>query len=162
MIGNDVVDIIQSRKESNWQRRGFLNKLFTTEEQHLITNHLNNEIMVWRLWSMKEAAYKIYNRQTKIRAFIPMQLLCHIEGCYGTVTCNGHIYYTETYIDTDKIYTVATVNKRSLNDVREVEYATIVKDSNDHPFIYNSQKQIFQPVSVTHHGRYSKIAALQL
>ena len=31
MIGNDVIDLQQSRQESNWQRKGFLEKLFTQQ-----------------------------------------------------------------------------------------------------------------------------------
>jgi hypothetical protein len=33
MIGNDVVDLALAQKESNWKRKGFLNKLFTSVEQ---------------------------------------------------------------------------------------------------------------------------------
>ena len=36
MIGNDVVDLELAKKESNWQRRGFLSKIFTKNEQRLI------------------------------------------------------------------------------------------------------------------------------
>ena len=76
MIGNDIIDLTLAKLESNWQRKGFLEKLFTTFEQSLICNSENPEQMVWHLWSRKEAAYKIYHRETKIRAFIPMQIEC--------------------------------------------------------------------------------------
>ena len=160
MIGNDVVDIIQSRKESNWQRKGYLLKIFTTEEQLLIHNYNNPEIMVWRLWSMKEAAYKIYNRQTKIRAYIPHQLICTISGAFGTVTCNGRIYYTKTIFDANAIYTVATINEQALLNSYELTDCVIVKDTHGHPYVYNSKQKRLQPVSVTHHGRYHKVVAL--
>lgn len=161
MIGNDIIDIIQSRKESNWQRPGFLKKIFTTEEQLFINDYINNEIMIWRLWSMKEAAYKIYNRQTKVRAFIPHKLSCTIiDSDYGTVTCNGYIYYTKTSTDFDSIYTVASVDKDALDTILELADNAIIKDIHNHPFVYNKQQKILQPVSVTHHGRYYKIAAL--
>jgi lactate dehydrogenase-like 2-hydroxyacid dehydrogenase len=29
-IGNDIVDLALARKESNWKRPGYLNKIFTT------------------------------------------------------------------------------------------------------------------------------------
>jgi len=57
MIGNDIVDLELALKESNWKRKGFLNKIFTNEEQLLISSAINPEIMVWNLWSRKEAAY---------------------------------------------------------------------------------------------------------
>lgn len=62
MIGNDVIDILQTRRESNWRRRGFIAKLFNDEEQLLIEKSTDPESMLWILWSMKEAAYKVYNR----------------------------------------------------------------------------------------------------
>ena len=89
MIGNDVIDIIQSRYESNWQRKGFLQKIFTTDEQLLINKALNTEIIVWVLWSMKEAAYKIYNRQTKTRAYIPQKLVCSLNSQNGKYILGG-------------------------------------------------------------------------
>ena len=97
MIGNDIVDLTLARKESHWKRVGFLEKIFTKREQLLILNAQNKEQMVWNLWTRKEAVYKIYNRQTGIRAFIPLQLECFdskiINGIIlGKVVCNNIIY----------------------------------------------------------------------
>ena len=60
MIGTDIIDIVEAKKTSNWERPRFLEKLFTSNEQQLIHNSENKFVMVWRLWSMKEAAYKLY------------------------------------------------------------------------------------------------------
>ena len=35
MIGNDIVDLKQAAKDSNWQRPRFLDKVFTKHEQDL-------------------------------------------------------------------------------------------------------------------------------
>jgi len=56
LIGNDIVDLQCARKESNWQRKGFLEKQFTDLEQEIIFRVENSFETVWRLWSMKEAA----------------------------------------------------------------------------------------------------------
>ncbi|MFT4791790.1 MAG: phosphopantetheinyl transferase (holo-ACP synthase), partial [Arcticibacterium sp.] len=58
MIGNDVVDLKVAALESNWMRLGFLDKVFSEEEQEVILNSENKSQMVWLFWSMKEAAYK--------------------------------------------------------------------------------------------------------
>jgi acyl carrier protein len=76
VIGNDIVDLALARKESNWKRPGYLNKIFTTKEQLLISSAENPNTMVWNLWSRKEAAYKIYNRATGIRGYFPLNLEC--------------------------------------------------------------------------------------
>jgi len=162
MIGNDVVDIVQSRRESNWQRPGFLEKIFNIEEQQLIHDHINKELMVWVLWSMKESAYKIYNRNTGIRGFIPQQLSCSVSHesnnhfC-GSVVCNGNLYYTHTIIKDDIIHTIAAANRSDLANIREIENAQIVKDSLGLPYLYNAVNLVLEAVSVSHHGRSHKI-----
>lgn len=60
MTGNDIVDIKQAAAESNWKRKGFLEKIFTPHEQEYIGQSALPEEMVWKLWSMKESAYNIY------------------------------------------------------------------------------------------------------
>jgi phosphopantetheinyl transferase (holo-ACP synthase) len=61
MIGNDVVDLAVAKKRKQLTKR-VLDKIFK-KEQLLITSAINPETMVWNLWSRKEAAYKIYNRE---------------------------------------------------------------------------------------------------
>lgn len=161
MIGNDVVDIMQSRLESNWQRQGFLEKLFTASEQSLIKNAEDSEIMVWRLWSMKEAAYKIYNRQTGIRGFFPLELHCKIEGVNeGIVTCKNNIYYTETSINDKVIHTIALCNRQDMGLLYEPDASNIFKDISGLPYAKGNDG-VINPASISHHGKYLKIIALQ-
>lgn len=164
MIGNDVIDIQQSRQESNWRRKGFLQKLFTLDEHFLISNAPNPEIMVWLLWSMKEAAYKIYNRQTKIREYIPQKLVCSITSqnqntATGIVTCFDTVYYTKTTLSKDHIHTIAVNILNNLNDVTEIERKFILKDKNGIPYLLTSQNAI-QSVSISHHGRFEKVVTI--
>ena len=46
MIGNDIVDLVQARLQSNWKRKGFVEKIFTQKEQELIFSSQNPENMV--------------------------------------------------------------------------------------------------------------------
>jgi phosphopantetheinyl transferase (holo-ACP synthase) len=155
VIGNDVVDLALARKESNWKRPGFLEKIFTAEEQSLIANAKNQEIMVWNLWSRKEAAYKIYNRQTGIRAYIPAQLECVYENASsGSVHCNGNIYYTKTEISKDKIATVAVTRKSDFKEIIVVKPTVKVHKENGIPYV-NDAKNELKPISISHHGRFS-------
>jgi phosphopantetheinyl transferase (holo-ACP synthase) len=116
VIGNDIVDLALARKESNWKRPGYLNKIFTTKEQLLISSAENPNTMVWNLWSRKEAAYKIYNRATGIRGYFPLNLECAYENSTtGSVACKGYTFYTKTVIDAEKIHTIAVTCKKILN-----------------------------------------------
>jgi len=165
MIGNDVVDILQSRIESNWQRRGLLQKLFTDDEQLLIKNAKDPEIMLWLLWSMKEAAYKIYNRQTKIRAYIPKKLTCTLlvnnkDSIMGHVTCYEYSYITKTTLMDNVIHTVAVTSQNDLQNITLAEYNDIVKDMDGIPHVYCNKKRGFKDVSVSHHGDVKKAVTL--
>ncbi len=158
MIGNDVIDLVWTRKESNWKRPGFLNKLFTSQEQLLITTAENPEVMVWNLWSRKEAAYKIYNRETGIRAYIPLQLECEYENeSLGKVNCNGYTFYTQTVLSKDKIHTIALTQKEAFEQVVALDcYSEIIKKDGI-PFVLDKDSNQLFPMSKSHHGRFMSI-----
>ena len=161
MIGNDVIDLALARKESNWKRHGFLNKIFTPKEQVLIANAQNPEIMVWSLWSRKEAAYKIYNRQAQIRAYIPIQLECfdleQKDGIvFGKVVCYDTVYFTKTYITSDYIETIAVVQKDDFKKIQYLNSKIAIRKRNGIPNYYDSENNILKPLSKSHHGRFEK------
>ena len=166
MIGNDIIDIIQSRRESNWQRKGFVQKIFTTQEQQLISNAQNPETTIWMLWSMKEAAYKIYNRKTKLRRYIPQQFVCTIssqnQDCIlGKVNCEENVYYTKTILTQESINTIAVKSISDFKNVIEIKNKNIIKDENGVPYLINSLSNTIQDVSISHHGRFEKVVTIK-
>ena len=111
MIGNDIVDLAYAKRESNWRRTGFLSKIFTAHEQHLIDEAIDPDQMVWLLWSMKESAYKASLRTGENRVFAPQKLACRITElthttCTGTVN-HGDNYRTKSVLTPDYISTIA-------------------------------------------------------
>ena len=152
MIGNDIVDLAKAKKESNWQRKCFLDKLFTENEQELILTSNNPEQMVWNLWSRKEAAYKIYNRQSGKRFFNPKRFVCEANKViFGT----NH-YYTQTQITTDFIYTIACAENEYFKQIKSIDIDAKINKRNGIPFIIDSNSKIEKPVSISHHGRFWK------
>jgi phosphopantetheinyl transferase (holo-ACP synthase) len=165
MIGNDVIDLVQARKDSNWRRRGFVSKLFNEHEQLLIVNSPDPEIVVWLLWSMKEAAYKIWNRQTGIRKYMPKGLLCSVierSSCNarGEVICEGKMYYTKTIVCPDFIHTIAVGELVHLGNIVEIEKGEIVKDAQGIPSIIVKDSDTYLPVSVSNHGGFERIVSI--
>ena len=155
MIGNDIVDLALARKASNWKRNRFLNKIFTVKEQLLISASDNPEIMVWNLWSRKEAAYKIFNRETGIRGFFPLKLECFYENAtLGTVYIKEKIYFTQSTIENDSIYTIAVVEKEHFKKIKSIDSAAEIFKKNGIPFIIDSNSKIEKPISISHHGRF--------
>ena len=96
MIGNDIVDLAQAKRDSNWRRRGFLEKVFTAHEQQLVYKAGDPDQMVWLLWSMKESAYKLMVRQTQKRTFAPKKIVCSLNEFTNT-TSTGTVVYEEKY-----------------------------------------------------------------
>lgn len=166
MIGNDIVDLALARKESNWKRKGFLEKIFTAKEQLLISKSENPENSVWILWSMKEAAYKIYNRETGIRGYFPLRLeALNIDlqnnSIRGKIKCENKIYQTETILSSEYVYTIAVGNSDNFKFLIDIEENRIEKDSFNRPYYFNENLKENIPVSKTHHGRFQKIVSLQ-
>ncbi|MBO9672939.1 MAG: 4-phosphopantetheinyl transferase family protein [Sphingobacteriaceae bacterium] len=149
MLGNDIVDLDLAKIQSNWRRKNYLNKIFTAEEQLMIVSASNPDEMVWLLWSMKESAYKIYNRKTGIRNFAPKSLSCTLSSnadrIKGTVSINNDIYFTQSEMRPSYLHTIATPIYHQLAEIRINIY-----QSPENLFDYKSTK----PGCVSHHGRY--------
>lgn len=164
MIGNDIVDLTLAKIESNWKRKGFLHKIFTINEQKLILASENSAIKVWNLWSRKEAAYKIFNRSTKIRTFNPTKFECfdvsiNENETFGIVKFEENLFYTKTTVNSDFVNSAAFVdiNQKYNHEIFTIEQyqsfiveKKIVKNEFGIPCFYNKNEL----VSIAHHGRY--------
>lgn len=160
MIGNDIVDLALAEKESNWKRKGFIDKIFTPQEQSLIKTSINQEIIIWNLWSRKEAAYKIYNRQTEIRKYNPIQFECFdLNLGIGKVVFENQVFYTKTEISSEYIYTIAVSDIENFNKIKTLDDAANIQKQNGIPF-YINENQIINPISKTHHGRFERIISI--
>ena len=162
MIGNDVVDLVLARTESNWRRPGFISKIFTDKEQKLIRTHHNPELLIWNLWSRKEAVYKIYNRETGIRAFIPQELECLYNTDYeGRVLCKGKYYYTQTTIENDFLHSIAVTEESHFHLITLLDKKQTIVKKEGLPFIQCDNSPALVPISISHHGRYYRAIVLK-
>ena len=152
MIGNDVVDLTLAKTESNWQRKGYLNKIFTTKEQNLIYSAQNPTVMVWILWSRKEAVYKILRQKGESRGFYPLLINCSHEN--GLVLYKDSVFYSTTQIRNNCIHTIAVTSVIDFENVTELNqlYESIYK--NEIPFYL--ENVIFFFMSKSHHGRFER------
>lgn len=148
MIGNDLVDLDQADKDSDWRRKGYLDKIYTHQEQQLILKSQNPSQVVWTLWSMKEAAYKIYSRETNIRTFAPTSLICsmlNFSNNTGLVSINNRTYYTKSSLSKSYIHTLAAPSLVILSRIKELIYKNPSADFN---------YRLTNPKCVSHHGQY--------
>ncbi len=95
MIGNDIVDLECAKHNSRWREQRFLDKLFSAIEQDFILSDGNRFQNIWRLWSMKESAYKIISRGDGIIRFNPKDFTCLIMN-----TTQAHVRFENTTVPT--------------------------------------------------------------
>ena len=165
MIGNDIVDLDLAQKESNWKRKGFLDKIFTKNEQLMISNAKNPEVMVWNLWSRKESAYKIYNRKTQVRGYFPLQIECFdleiLDGnIFGKVVINNCDYFSKTEITDQFVNTIAVEKFEDLDKIKTLENRKIIKKNNGIPSYFEKGNKISKPVSISNHGKFERIITI--
>jgi len=173
MIGNDIVDLQAAGEESCWQRSGWLNKVLAPSEQVMIENGPEAGTMVWLLWSMKEAAYKLYYRNGGPALLAPARWQCTIWNLSGGaaegIVREGHIcYYTRSLITPAFIHTTATLHSGRDKPSIYINNAEIsrpylrdsffFKDSRGVPYLACKASGNVKPVSYSHHGRYEALA----
>ncbi len=157
LIGNDVVDLSVAARESNWKRKGYLQKLFTSEEQVLILSSALPDVTLWLLWSMKEAAYKIYSRQKGISSFAPTSLRCHeitfkSNHYTGKVVVAGEDYLTQSCCDERMVHTICAVTREELRQtIVKIFLKEDIADFNYHDT---------NPDCVSHHGAFLALVYL--
>ena len=182
MIGNDIIDLSAAKLESNWQRRGFLEKQFTKNEQRQILSALNSFVCVWRIWSMKESAYKIYTQQNELRFFAPKKFKCSIiSEKYGLVNFEEQVFYTSSIVTRKYIFTLASVEKkikaysnlvmpRLIDKMIKKQLENITtfssdeieqkKTKNNVPVYYYKDILLTKSCSISHHGNYGVFSLL--
>lgn len=173
MLGNDIVDLQKASLESNWRRKGYLDKLFNTEEQQQILNSSNPETTLWLFWSMKEAAYKIINRETSERFYSPKKFICNSNKDGNFVDFEGKIMHIKSVINQHFIHTISSSISENLKEIQTTYLQNtstyisdfnaksdkyfLEKDKNGIPNLVDKNNRESYFASVSHHGKYLAI-----
>ena len=184
MIGNDIVDLELAAVQSNWRRPGFLGKVFTAAEVDCILSSEDQDLYVWLLWSMKEAAYKAHQR----RFSLPRHLNWKLQDCSvkkllnasseGIVSIGKEKYLTFTDIISNAIHTIAVEEKGTgirkgffqlsseaarrhflrqvaLEKSVDLQALALEKNKEGVPFISLHDRPLSEAFSLSAHGRFS-------
>jgi len=174
MIGNDIVDLTLASAQSDWKRKGWIQKVFTLSEQKMIQESDDLNRMVWKLWSMKEATYKAHQRRFSIPPKCnPWDFVCGNMS----VTVNNFRYQTESKCTEKFVYTVSYIDQTDfisrifanpsvaykhflfehIAHIKQVDPSKIrlQKDANGVPNIIIDNSITNIPVSLSSHGLYS-------
>lgn len=129
MRGNDIIDLQAASRETNWRRKGFLEKICTPNELHYVFDADDPDRAVWKLWSIKESAYKVHVRSVKTRSFAPWQLSCTILDNTKSQVAIGGCYYTcSTLETTGYIYSTAVAAEETKAPV--IDHCFLVRGEN--------------------------------
>lgn len=162
MIGNDVVDLILAKKESNWKRKGYLDKLFSNREQDFIKSANNQDEMVWMLWSIKESTYKAYQRICYNQGFYPLKIKIeslHVikDTYFSKIKLFDTDFYGTTTIENEIVKTVVVKNEKNFANLVYCNAIEYQKNTDGLPFEIHSKK----PISISHHGRSREVVFLK-
>ena len=190
MVGNDIIDLNETRRSTNWERPRFMDKVFTPKEQSLITNSIDPFTMVWHLWSMKESAYKVFIQCGGSPFFTPTKIECSLDCLKnGQVKIGALNLKTKTSINAQYIFSTATENSSELEtsvfqlpennnkqqskfmyDQLFLEFSKrnsldyndllIQKTKTGVPILHYRNKPINTSLSITHHGKYGAFSIL--
>lgn len=182
-VGNDIVDIKLAESQTNWMRKGFLEKQFTPKEIHSILMHERPFLQVLLYWSMKEAAYKCYTQKVEKRFFAPKKFVSKmVTKRTGAVSIDNYTYFTSSKITSAYIHTIASNN--TLDNVKfaicSLEKGTnsseflnakilanfskksfIKKSTLGVPKLYLASTENTISISKSHHGNFAAYAILK-
>jgi phosphopantetheinyl transferase (holo-ACP synthase) len=168
VIGNDIVDLVKAKQESNIFRPRYLEKVCSPEEIDLVLSSSNAINTFWRIWTMKESAYKAFQRDLSFKTFFnPFAFTCQFKDSdFGELNYNGHQLSTKTIQTKEFIYS-EVVNfrttqrffgsssdflKKLKTELNLKSHPELTKTKDGLPVLDLAHKM--SPISKTHHGNF--------
>ncbi|MUP45711.1 4-phosphopantetheinyl transferase family protein [Gramella sp. BOM4] len=176
MIGNDIIDLELAFKIEKSSIPRFLDKVFLAGEQEYIQSSKDPEREIWRLWSMKESAYKAQQRVQRFeRRLNPLHFECMlIDDRHGMVfseenkwkiISDVHQSHIHSFISDPRQH-IHMMPKKSRNSkdllpaiasaiAMKIQEISLEKDGFGIPFIRLLDSNRIIPISLSHHGNFS-------
>lgn len=164
-IGNDTVNLLHPANKRVERSARYLDKCYTPREQELVLSGDSPMENMWRLWSCKEAAYKVLKKMDSTLSFVPKQF----EVSFSTenslneaqVHFGEQVIYCSTNISNGAVTTIASNHPQVLQQIRTQfgfyaiedesvgardvllmligagNHVEIKKDRNNIPFVYD-------------------------
>ncbi|TRO66474.1 4'-phosphopantetheinyl transferase family protein [Christiangramia sabulilitoris] len=177
MIGNDIIDLNLARTEKKSENLRILQKICTEGEIELIKSSEDPELFFWKVWSMKETAYKAHQRLFDIpRKLNPQKYECHFNpgNKVGLVSIDGCDYNVKLSISADSIHChtrdasievfTGVKNKDQIlinflaSHYTKERTFDLRKNSQGIPSCYLHNLKKIIPLSVSHHGKFTAFA----
>lgn len=171
IIGNDIIDWQNAKKQLHKLRIRCLEKLFNTSEIHYINNHNLPILAFWHLWSVKESAYKAWQRLENTKSvFNPNAFCCQdiqshlVRVVNGGFSCQVVTVFNSAYIysqcqSKSLNFKILKSNFEFLNfkNQREKQGWHIQKTSNNIPNLFDPKHNIQKPLSISHDNEFTAV-----
>ena len=122
-IGNDIVDLTDPHNMGKSRNTRFINRVFTTHEQEVISRAHNQDAVLWALWAGKETAYKLVKKHDHSATSVPRLYevsLDHVEASvrlpHGSDTLTGFVdtpygrIKIKVFITSDYVHCIGTTS----------------------------------------------------
>ncbi|MFT7351982.1 MAG: phosphopantetheinyl transferase (holo-ACP synthase) [Flavobacterium sp.] len=152
MIGNDVVDLNLAKKQSNWRRPNYLQKICTSFEIAAVHSAENPDNLVWEIWSRKEAVYKILLQKKIKKGYYPKKIECLNFEEIGIVSYENFTFFTQTKTTDTYIHSIAVENIKDFNLIKKSILNSKVYKLNEIPYLVNNG--VKYPYTKSHHGNF--------
>lgn len=175
IIGNDIIDLKIALAKPRIRNIRFLSKIFSEKEISQLDEQDDPELSIWKMWAMKETAYKAHQRIFQFAArFDPLSYTCDLNEFH--IIKDAAIYHIKINQDKDHLYAwLATepidhikipYSSTYWNDFTRQFYnrsgigpedIKICKNELGIPELAFNNNSTRLPVSITHHGRFAAI-----
>ncbi|WP_051201469.1 4'-phosphopantetheinyl transferase superfamily protein [Christiangramia portivictoriae] len=175
IIGNDIIDLKIALAKPRIRNIRFLSKIFSEKEISQLAKQDNPELSIWKIWAMKETAYKAHQRIFQFTArFDPLSYICDLNELH--IKKDAAIY--DIKIDQDKEHLYAWLATEPIDHIKipyssdywndftrqfchrtgiELEDIKIYKNKFGIPELAFNNNSTRLPVSITHHGRFAAV-----
>jgi phosphopantetheinyl transferase (holo-ACP synthase) len=177
MIGNDIVDFNDLPNIERSLSKAFLQKICANSEIDTIFKSESPEKTLWRIWSMKESAYKVILKKGAERSFNPKKLETSIfDQTLGQVLTKFGEIKCQSKITTDFVHSIAFFSneipfclgeKKLIGHQSDFVRASLMEDfQHKYPHVYSPRIEMRDTIpylitdfdsidiSLSHHGNY--------
>jgi len=170
-LGNDIVDWQKAKSHEHKLTHRYLDKIFVDREIQYIQTKASPILAFWHLWSVKESAYKAWQRKQKSKpVFNPKSFICqNIEKKITSIQNGNFICDVESFLSPEFIYSQCKSENVHFKIIKTSEYFSCLKQKWDSqgwkihktaetiPFINNQARNIQFPISLSHDGDFTSI-----
>ena len=162
MIGYDVVDLSLSTFDTEGRFWRYSQKVCSPVELKQFGHFESNQQSLWRVWSLKEAAFKAAVRLGYQGLFRPAKIKVELIDSTRAIIQIGHYKFKgRTGIDQQQLWSDVVIKDLDFKSIVSIQKPNCVPISYKGrlPFI-RSEKGGKLPASISHHGSFFRLIYL--